>query len=296
MRQLLLKILPNYLIKFYKNYKKGLKNKQRKILEKNNDIITQKHIEEKLIKIGIKDGDIIMLHSSLSKMGLVEGGAQTVINSFLKIIGSAGTLVMPTFPAVGFNIDYLKTKPVFNVLNTPSKMGLITETFRKMNNTKRSLHPTDSVSAFGKEAGYITNSHFDQKTPYNANSPFFKLCELNAKIVLLGVDFNSLTNLHTLEDAVEHFKFPVYHSTIFNCEIINENGEKNIVKTKCHDPKWSRKRKCNELIPLFREAGFLNEEKLGKANIYIIEAKAMHEWMLKNYIDKGITMYTPHGS
>ncbi|MGZ3899048.1 MAG: AAC(3) family N-acetyltransferase, partial [Bacteroidia bacterium] len=159
----------------------------------------------------------------------------------------------------------------------------------------RSLHPTDSVCALGLQAFELTHSHFGQLTPYNSESPFYKLCVLNAKIVLIGVNLDSLTNLHTLEDAIPGFKYPVYHSKIFECRMINEKGETVVMKTKSHDPKWSKKRKCNELKPLFKEAGFLAEAKIGEANIIIIKAKEMHEWMVKNYVEKGITMYTPHG-
>jgi aminoglycoside 3-N-acetyltransferase len=296
MRKLLLKILPKAFIELYKSRKRSAKLKRRKQLEQNNQIITQKQIEEVLMNVGLKSGNVVMLHSSLSKIGFVQNGAETLINAFLQVIGEGGTLTMPAFPAIGFNYDYLKSNPLFNINSTPSKTGIVTEVFRKMKGVKRSLHPTDSVCALGPQSDFITNTHFNQLTPYNANSPFYKLCELNAKIVLLGVDFNSLTNLHTLEDAVDDFKFPVYHPHIFECEMINEKNEQLIMKTKCHDPKWSKQRKCNDLIPLFKNAWFLKETMLGEANFYVIEAKAMHDWMLKNYRDKGITMYTPQGS
>jgi len=295
MRKLLLKILPPRIVEFYKNYKKRSRSKQRELLEKSNNVVSQKDIEEAILKIGITAGDIVMLHSSLSKIGFVKNGAATVINSFINVLGSSGTLVMPAFPAIGFNLDYLRSNPVFDIKNTPSKMGVITETFRKMAGVLRSFHPTDSVCAMGAKAQEITNSHYAQLTPYNSNSPFYKLCRLKAKIILLGVDLNSLTNLHTLEDAEDNFKFPVYHSQIFECEMINEKGEKSVMKTKSHDPKWSKQRKCNELIPLFKAAGFLKEGKLGNASVMLIEADAMHEWMMKSYKEKGITMYTPKG-
>ncbi len=296
MRKLLLKILPQFIIDHFKDNKKRTKSRLRDELKRENKILTKKDIEQFLQNNGIKTGDVIMLNSSLSKIGFVEGAAQSVIDGFLNVIGNTGTLVMPAFPAMGYNYDYLKTDPVFDVKNTSSRMGIITETFRKMKDVKRSLHPTDSVCALGEKADLITNSHYGQITPYNSKSPFYKLCELNAKIILLGVDFNSLTNLHTLEDAVTDFKFPVYHSHIFEIEIINEKNEKRRVKTKVHDPKFSKQRKCNELLPHFKKAGFIKETNLGMAHVMVIEAKPMHDWMVKNYNEKGITMYTPNGN
>ncbi len=295
MRKLLLKILPAGVIDFYKKNKSNRKQKHRNQLEKSNRIITEEEVIEQLQLAGIKEGEVVMLHSALSKIGFVKEGAQAIIQAFIKVIGTEGTLMMPSFPAIGFNYNYLKTNPVFDSKHTPSKMGVITETFRNMKGVERSLHPTDAVCAFGKQAVYLTKDHVHQLTPYNKNSPFYRLSALDGKIVLIGVDLNSLTNLHTLEDAVENFEYPVYHQTIFNTTLINDSGQRIEMQTKVHDPLYSKKRKCNELMPQFEKAGFLKHFKLGSANCIIIDAGAMHQWMVENYGTKGITMYTPHG-
>ncbi len=284
------------LIDIYKQLKKRKGIKQRLVLKDNNQIVTQQQIEEKLRKIGISSGDTILVHSSLSKIGYVEGGAKTIINSFNTVLGKDGTIAMPAFPAIGFNYDYLKTQPVFDVSKTPSKMGTITEEFRQQNNVKRSLHPTDSVCAIGKEAEYLTNTHFNQLTPYNQNSPFYKLTLLKGKIILLGVDLNSLTNFHTLEDVVEDFKFPVYHQTIFDTSLVDEHGVKLTMKTKVHNPVYSKKRQCNAFIKPFLNDGVLQEFTIGFAQCYMLDAYKLHHWMLDNYKSKGITLYTPQGS
>ena len=295
MRQFIRNILPQQFIDFYKNQKKRRKQKQRETLASTNKVVTLNQIIEKLNEIGLKSGEVVMLHSSLSKMGFVEGGAQTVIDSILKVIGTEGTLVMPAFPAIGFNYDYLKTNPIFDLLNTPSKMGIITEVFRKMKQVKRSLHPTDSVCALGKQADYLTKDHFNQLTPYNQNCPFYRLYQLKAKIILIGVDLNSLTNFHTLEDAVPDFVYPVYHQTIFDNQLIDESGKALIMKTKVHNPVFSKKRKCNDFIKPFTDAGFMTSFKIGLANCYCIEADKLNNWMIENYKLKGITLYTPQG-
>ncbi|MES2133269.1 MAG: AAC(3) family N-acetyltransferase [Bacteroidota bacterium] len=295
MRKILLKILPQSLIDLYKSNKKRSRLQQREQLLKKNEIVTEAQITAMLQHNGLKTGDTIMVHSSLSKIGYVEHGANTLINALLQTIGPEGTLMMPAFPAVGYNYDYLKTDPVFDVKQTPSKMGIVTETFRKQNHALRSLHPTDSVSAIGKQAHYLVKDHFGQLTPYNASSPFYRLCELKGKILMIGVDLNSLTNLHTLEDAVNDFEYPVYHKTLFTTSLIDETGKKVSMQTKVHDPVYSKKRRCNDLMPHFEKAGFLTHFKIGQANCMLINADKMHEWMVENYRTKGITMYTPNG-
>lgn len=48
-----------------------------------------------LNELGILPGDIVLVHSSLSALGFVEGGAQTVIDTLLSAVGPQGTLLMP---------------------------------------------------------------------------------------------------------------------------------------------------------------------------------------------------------
>jgi aminoglycoside 3-N-acetyltransferase len=287
-------ITPHFLQEWYRQKKRQKRHEQLKQDKANGNSFDKKALLLQLQQSGINQGDVLMVHSSLSKMGFVEGGASTLITALQETIGNSGTLAMPSFPATGFNYDYLKQTPVFDVKQTPSKMGSVTESFRLLPHVKRSWHPTDAVCALGSQADFLTNAHHLETTPYHAQSPFYRLHELNAKILLIGVDFNSLTNLHTLEDAISDFKFPVYKSQKIATKIKHEGETLNYL-TACHDPVWSKKRQCNALIPSFKASGFLKEEKLGKATMYVIEAHAMHQFMVKQYLEKGITMYTPNG-
>lgn len=296
MRQFLKKITPPLILDFYKSRKKRQRAALIEKYKSEGNVLTQLQLEEFLKNNGIKAGDVVMLHSSLSRLGYVENGANTIIDAFKNVLTATGTLAMPAFPASGFNYDYLIKQPVFEQANTPSKTGVITEKFRKQPGVTRGLHPTDSVIAFGPQADYLVGEQHLDKVPHGSKSPFFKLTLLDAKIILLGVDLNSLTNLHTLEDAVTDFKFPVYHSQEFKCKLITQNGQELQMITKTHDPKWSKQRKCNELIPMFKKDGCLIETKINNTTVYIIQARGMHESMMRNYTNRGVTMYTPEGS
>jgi aminoglycoside 3-N-acetyltransferase len=296
LRTVFIYLLPKIIIDFYKKSKKNKRLKYRALLKKENIIVTKQQIVAELHKVSVSFGDVVMLHSSLSKIGYVEHGAHTVIDAFLECIGIDGTLAMPAFPNVGFNYDYLITNPVFNYHLTPSKMGIITEVFRNKSNVLRSLHPTDSVCALGKHAEYLVKDHFNQLTPYNSHSPFYRLCELNAKIVLLGVDLNSLTNFHTSEDAIPNFQIPVYHQSEFLAGVEDENGFMKTMLTKVHNPEWSKKRKCNDFKVHFEKAGFLKHFKIGNANCMLIDANRMHHWLVNNYNSKEISLYNSKGN
>ena len=46
--------------------------------------------------LGLKKGDVVMVHTSLKSMGYICGGAQTVIEALLEVVGNEGTIMMPT--------------------------------------------------------------------------------------------------------------------------------------------------------------------------------------------------------
>jgi aminoglycoside 3-N-acetyltransferase len=192
-------------------------------------------------------------------------------------------------------LDYIRENPVFDVRNTPSAMGAITEYFRKLPGNLRSLHPTEPVCANGKLAAEFVGNHFGELTPYTAHSPWKKLMNANGKIMYVGVTLaNAGTHLHTLEDAVM-FKYPVYYPEIFSVRVIDATGLEHEMETRVHNPEFSKRRRCDELIPLFERENVLQKTTLGKADCLLLDASAMFDCMVKSYSENGITMYTPEG-
>lgn len=294
MRDFLRAITPNFIYQLYKEQKRRSRARSRDKLARLGKIISEQDLINALRENGLSNGSVAMVHSSLSKLGNVEGGAPTVIRALLEVLGDDGTLVMPSFPALGYTYDYLRTNPAFDVRHTPSRMGVVTETFRKIKGVKRSLHPTDPVCAIGKETKYLLKGHFLQPTPYNENSPFYKLILLKGKIVLLGTKLDTVTNLHVPEDMIQDFKYPVYHSNIFRVKVRDEVGIERLVETRSHDPAMSKKRRPNELEEAFIADKVAVKFKVGDTDCLMIDAEKMYNWQMEMY-KKGITMYTPNG-
>jgi aminoglycoside 3-N-acetyltransferase len=294
-KKLIIRITPKFIQKWVMLFLK--KQRKHKILEqeKNNTGVTKEALITDLKKIGLHTGDSVLVHSSLSKIGFVPGGAATVIDALLEVVGPEGTLLFPTFPAKGKNKTHLEEHPFFDILHTPSEMGSITEYFRKMPDVYRSFHPTDPVCAKGPLAAYYTSTHYGQLTPYNEHSPFRKLCEKKGKILMMGTTLNgACTNLHTLEDAV-NFKFPVYDAKIMEVKMIDAEGRTSTVKTKVHNPEYSVKRNCDALKPIFEKENVLINGIIGSAKSMLIDAEKMLQVMIKYYNEQGVTMYTPYG-
>lgn len=296
-RDFLRSLAPAWLLE---KYRSGKKNEVRRQLEEQRSkgqVWTKQDLIDQLIGIGIQEGDTLLVHSSLSKMGYVEGGAQTVIDALLEVLGKTGNLLMPTSPNAGYQLDYIRSLDVFDVNETPSALGAITETFRKMPGTQRSASPTEPVSAFGPNANELTAGHLGKITPYTADSPFYKVAEKSGKILYIGVTLaNAGTSLHLLEDAVDEFKFPVYYPELFSAKVRTAEGTVHEAQTRVHNPEWSAKRRCDELIPLFETAGVLRQVQIGSASTLFVDAKGMFVYTIKSYEERGVTMYTPQGS
>jgi len=288
-------LLPSFFLKKFREFKRRKFNRNLSDALSTGNSIPLSTLAKQLEEMGIVKGDSLLVHASLRSMGFIEEGANTVLEALLKAVGESGNLLMPSSPVVSLQLDYVKSKPVFDSKATPSAMGAISENFRKLVGVKRSLHPTEPVCAFGSQADYLTEGHYNQITPYNANSPFYRLCELKGKILYVGVTLaNAGTSLHVLEDAVD-FPYPVYHSEIFNLMLKDEMGELHQVKTKVHSPIYSKKRRCDELIPLFIEKKACKRVRLGKAACLLFDADLMLSTMKEAFAIDGVTMYTPNG-
>ena len=59
-------------------------------------LVTPDAIKTALKDIGVQKGQAVMVHTSLSSLGYVCGGAQSVIEALLESVGDEGTIMMPT--------------------------------------------------------------------------------------------------------------------------------------------------------------------------------------------------------
>lgn len=289
LRHIAHKYLPKTIVQFLQNRNK---HNRRKHIEKQAKLggLNAEKLEHILANIGLKNGDNVLVHTALSRMGYVEGGAKTVVHSIINVVGDTGHVLMPTSANDGRQLDFIKQDPIFDVCKTPSKMGAISEYFRKLPGVKRSLHPTESVACLGPEADDFIRGHFGALTAYQSDSPFGKIIERKGKILMIGVTFdNAGTNVHCLEDAVD-FPFPVYFPEVFTARIIDYNNVMHEVKTKVHNPEMSAKRYCDYLIPIFEQEGVLSKHQIGDATCLLIDAHAMFE-SLKNQLHEGRTIY-----
>jgi len=181
-----------------------------------------------LIKLGVKPGGFLLVHSSYKSLGAGVSGPGQVIETLRAVLGESGTLVFPT-------LSYATVNPesrVFHIKSTQSDVGAISEYFRQMPGVTRSLSPTHSCAAIGPGAKEITANHHLDNTPVGANSPFRKLRDYGGQLLMLGCGLNPNTSMH----GVEELAMPPYlfnHNLEYACT--DENGEvKNLTIRRHH--------------------------------------------------------------
>jgi aminoglycoside 3-N-acetyltransferase len=204
--------------------------------------VTKESLLQDLAVAGINENDTILVHSSLSKIGNVDGGPVTIINCLLEKIGPKGNLIMPSYSYLGSMMDTAKNENfIFDPQINPSVVGIITETFRKLTGVKRSIHPTHSVCAYGPMANYITGNHHLTETNFGTGTPFHHIRELQGKIVGLGISIGPVTIYHTLEDFYPELFKGVYleHPVSFKVSV---NGQELIKKVSIHNPTFHSER------------------------------------------------------
>ena len=175
--------------------------------------------------LGLEPGMTVIVHSALSKIGWVPGGAQGVIAALLDVLGDSGTLVMPAhsgnfsdpanWAAPAAPKDWWATireeMPAYDPALTPTRnMGAVAESFRKYPGVLRSGHPHVSFTALGPNAQQIVQTH-PVGCMFGERSPLARLYELGAHVLLLGVDHGNNTAIHLGEDRAE-FAGKTYHT------------------------------------------------------------------------------------
>ncbi len=176
-------------------------------------VITRQQIIDQLRANGITEGMTLMVHSSLRAFGYVCGGAQTVVDALLEVVGYEGTIVVPMQspdnsepaywqnPPIAINLfDVVrKSHPSFHVNHSDvSKMGIISESIRRREGSVMTHHPSAAFCAMGKYARFICRHH-DLDFPLGKESPLGACYDLKAQVLLLGVGYDSCTALHLAE-------------------------------------------------------------------------------------------------
>lgn len=175
--------------------------------------ITVERIKKDLILLGLKKGDIVLVHTKLSSIGWVNGGPIAVIQALQEVVSKEGTIVMPTQsgglsdpsnwsrPPVpeSWWKTIRETMPGYDPRITPTRgVGIVPELFRTYPNVIRSNHPQVSFAAWGSDAEQLVANH-ELENGLGEKSPLAKLYSAHAKVLFIGTTYETYTSFHLAE-------------------------------------------------------------------------------------------------
>ncbi len=277
------------------------KKQNAKALESTRQHVTAEMLAEGLRGLGICSGDVVFLHSSLKSLGFVEGGPRAVIDALCTVVGTEGTVIIPTYflPGGTIHATCQMTDYVFDPVRCGSNLGALPAEFLKYPGVKRSIHPTHSVSAVGKLADFITDSHHLADSIFGTGSPWQRCIEVNGKVLGLGISMGPVTFYHTLEDKLgKAFPLPVRMAEQFQLPCRDWEGNLISVPVVPLDPAYMPRRIDNpERDDLrnyfwneFSRTGLIHTGVVGEAKSWYIESRAFYEHLESLAVD-GITIY-----
>lgn len=252
---------------------------------------TPEDLQRTLGELGIVHGDTVLVHSSFDAFEGFKGKPTDVISMLQSVVGDEGLLMMPTMMFSGTAVAFAKTNPLFDVARTPSRMGLLTELFRRSPGVVRSIHPTHPVAIWGHDANVVAAGHHLAGTPCGVGTPFEALLQRRGKIVLLGTDISVLTFFHMLEEILEQ-ELPVspFTDEVFHLRSKTRDGQ--ILDTNCRlfEPSVSRRRNLYKMVPYLKKSGAWREARVGGLKIVVLAAADVDE-VVRSMSKQGIYCY-----
>ena len=233
--------------------------------------LTKSELAHNFSKIGVQNGDVVLIRASLGAVGRMEKKANTFIDALSEIVGSEGTIV-----SLAFTSGSWIRKPKVEDMFTPDKKsyaGALPNALIKYPNSYRSRHPMCSFVSIGKHARFLTSDH-DYKSP--AYEPVRKIIELHGKCILVGCVDSSpgFTTTHLAEADLGYLDslpvMPWLNKTYF----IDESGKLKIFSRK--DPGLCSQ-SFYKFYSLYVKEGILKTGQIGNAYSILAPAKEAYE-------------------
>lgn len=251
--------------------------------------LDEARIREALKDFGPNDGETLLVHSSLSACGFVDGGPATVINALRGWISEKTLLAMPThtwsYPRANGET------PVYDFQSTPSLVGTITDFFWRQSGNVRSLHPSHSLACVGRDSEQFVVNHETHETPCGQQTPYERIATTNSSVLMFGCTLDSYTLFHTAEDAA---KLPYLYKP-----------EKMTLKSRMTDgsildvPSWRQDmdvaRRFAEMADWLEQEKLLKRRTLGRGELlFIPRADLLHERIVKELRREPLLLVAEH--
>ena len=182
-------------------------------------------------ELGLCSGDKIIVTSSFANLNASFSPTE-LVHLLMDIVTEEGLIVMPYYPPLN-STEWALKNDVFDMSNTKSGMGILTNVFSRMPNVFMSKHPTKAVCSWGSNSEDIVKDHDKSTTPFYWDSPYGKLLKIHSKSLGLGV--KNIATMHAVEDILSDPIDYYYQPQKYALKIINKDGQQEVISTLVHD-------------------------------------------------------------
>ena len=224
-------------------------------------MLTRADIHQFLKENGIKSTDTVLVHTSMRAIGEVEGGCDGLIDGFVSYL-TDGLFLVPTHTWR----DVGREQPVYDVRETLPCIGALPTVAAFRKDGFRSLHPTHSITGFGKRAAAYLAGEENTGSPCPPHGAWGRLLGEKAKILLLGVGLTRNTYIHAVDEMLG---LPGRLSEPMPLTVIDHEGREHHVTFRKHDQGGSEYFDNYRLPMIYCDA--LTFGKLGNATVGIFD-------------------------
>lgn len=232
-------------------------------------VITAAQLAEDMHKLGIQPGDMVYAHTSLKRIGWLENGPATLTQAFMEVLGTEGTLAVPTHT---LSFAGLGVEP-YRADRTQSVLGAYPNALWRMPGALRSGHGSHSSAALGRQAAFLTENH-DRHNALGYDSPLHRLYRSGGKVLLAGVTHRANTMIHLAEAIAGMPYVRLHYDTAWGAEVLVEQCDGTVQSyTQTEFPGCSSRFDLIEGF-LWRD-GMVRYGRLGGAACQLIDAAGL---------------------
>lgn len=249
--------------------------------------ITLDDVKAGLAELGLKKGDVVLVHSDLRSLGkarelvkLPNCGADLIIDAFIETVGGEGLVIFPTFTKAFEDKKFGPSGQIYDPAETPSRVGSVTDIAWRRPNAKRSLQPTHPVCAIGDRAEEFVKAPEDQST-FDRRGPWGRMYDWDGVICWFGTDNRTSTTVHVLEDWM---RLP-YMAECY-AMIKGSNGEpvRQLVTQSPAGPRDFYKENSHS-AQLLDASGIIKRKQIGRGTASLMTVKDTHRVLREGIIN-----------
>ena len=174
--------------------------------------MTRSELIDDLARLGVRPGLPTMVHASMSALGWVVGGSQTLVEALLERLGTRGTLcAQASWEDIPFGLEewpvrwrqaYTAEMPGFHAgLSAAAPYeGRLTERIRTWPGARRSANPPSGIAAVGAAADCLTRDH-RLDDGFGMGTPYARIVAAEGQVLVLGAPLATMSLLHHAESV-----------------------------------------------------------------------------------------------